>query len=40
MIWTLRELARALPGLPGHLARVAPTVAGRPMPNRLRERVC
>jgi len=38
-IWTLRDLARVLPELPGHLARVAPTLLGRPISNVLRERV-
>jgi AhpD family alkylhydroperoxidase len=38
-IWTLRALARVLPDLPGHLARVAPTLLGRPISNALRERV-
>jgi AhpD family alkylhydroperoxidase len=38
-IWTLRALAGVLPGLPGHLLRVAPTLAGRPISNALRERV-
>ena len=38
-VWTLRRLARVLPGMPGHLLRVAPTLAGRPISNALRERV-
>jgi AhpD family alkylhydroperoxidase len=38
-IWTLRNLARVLPELPGHLRRVAPTLFGRPISNALRERI-
>lgn len=38
-IWTLRALAAAAPGLVGHVARVAPTLLGRPVSAALRERV-
>ena len=38
-VWTLRTLAGVLPELPGHLWRVAPTLAGRPISNALRERI-
>lgn len=37
--WTLAGLARALPGLPRHLAHVLPTVVDRPISARLREKV-
>ena len=38
-IWTLAGLARALPGMPAHLLRVAPSVVGRVVSHRLRERI-
>jgi len=38
-IWTLRTLGVALPGLPRHLGRVAPTLVGRPISQALRERL-
>jgi AhpD family alkylhydroperoxidase len=38
-IWTVRTLAAALPDLPGHLRRVLPTLAGRPISQAFRERL-
>jgi AhpD family alkylhydroperoxidase len=38
-VWTLGRLTDALTGLPGHLARVAPSLSGRVLSNELRERI-
>jgi len=38
-VWTLGGLLGELPGLPGHLARVAGTSVGHPISGQLRERI-
>jgi len=38
-VWTLPALAATLPSMPGHLARVLPTVLDFTIPGKLRERI-
>lgn len=38
-VWTLKSFVGVLPRMPGHLARVTPTVFGRTLSNAFRERI-